>query len=387
MIRQNRKAFFSSLFFIVVTLLVLSVPVSAKSVREIRIETEEFISGLVDMALIDGTPEAVREKLFKISLGFAGLYSDIRKDRGKFYRKIEGRIASLSSEQDSKNKKPEKELSGQELYDALIEEQVYSTRVMGSVEEFVMEILRHVFIYKEHSDEDGEFLKLILGFAKGYGEVWGDSGSFHRRIEYMVSSLPPVDISNDSEIIMEFQEAMEHNNTLAKEFLVEMIRSRIEPFVEEIIDTAMIPIQDTTKREVLLVTAMNMAKTYGDMIGEHSFHRRIHRRTFTARLEDPVTSVLVDNVHIIDAPKAKRRKVNKFVPDNIVIRSGETVRWVNHDKNTHVIGTFDFLSDGQFFNPKLSPGREFEHTFSKPGEYYYICYIHRSMIGKILVEE
>lgn len=387
MIRQNRKTLFLSLFFIIFSLLVLNPRAGAMSFEEANIEIEEFISGFVDMTAVDGTSEAVREKLFKMSLGFAGLYSDIREDRGEFHRKIKGRIAFLSTGQDFKDKKIEKELSGQELYDAMLGEQDYNTRVMGRVEEFVMGILRHLFVYKEHSDKDGEFLSLIFGFAKVYGEIWNDGGTFHRRMQHIVSTLPPDDISKDSDIMLEFQEAMQYNNTLAKEFLVEMVRSRIEPFVNDIIDMAMIPIQNTVKRETLLVTAMNIAKTYGDMTNDHSLHRRIHRRTFTARLSKQVLSLPVDNVHIIDLPKAKRRKVNKFVPDNIAIRLGETVRWENNDKKIHVIGTFDFLSDAQFFNPNLSPGDGFEHTFEEPGEYYYICYIHRSMIGRILVEE
>ena len=387
MILQRRKVVVLLFFFIIFPFFVTNAPAVEKTVENVHAKTEEFISGLVDMAIIEDTPEAVREKLFTTALGFAKIYGDMREDGGALHLKIEKRIASLSSGPDSKDKKSEKEASHEELYDRMIEEQGYTTRVLARVEEFVMGTLRSVIIHMEPSDENGEFLMLAFGFAKTYSEVWGDSGSFHRRIEHIVTSLPPADISSDEDIILEFQEAMSRDNTLAKEYLVEMIRPRIEPFVMKIIDMAILPIQTATKKEVLLVTAMNMAKTYGDIVGEHSFHRLVHRKTFTARLSKPIKSELVGNVHIIDAPKAKGRMINKFVPDNIIIRTGETARWVNHDDTTHVIGTFDFLSDGQFFAPQVGPGAKFEHTFEKAGEYYYICYIHRSMIGKILVEE
>jgi plastocyanin len=386
MIVQRRKVVVLLFLFIIFQLAVLSVPAAAKSVDDTHIEIEEFISGFVDMAAIEGTPEAVREKLFETALGFADIYSSIKKDSGAFHRKIKERIGSLLPGEGASEKK-ERELSSEELYDAMIEEQGYTTRVLVKVEEFTMRTLRSVLVYKDHSIEEGESLELIFGFAKTYSEVWGDSGSFHRRIEHIVSTLPPADISLDEDIIVEFQQAIQHENSLAKEFLVEKIRSRIEPFLNEIIDMAIVPIQTPVKKETLLVTAMNMAKTYGDMTGEHSIHRRIHRKVFTARLSKPIKSELIDNVHIVDVPKAKRRMINKFVPDNIKIRTGETVRWVNFDKISHVIGTFDFLSDGHFFEPNLNPGEKFEYTFNEAGEYYYICYIHRSMIGKILVEE
>ena len=48
--------------------------------------------------------------------------------------------------------------------------------------------------------------------------------------------------------------------------------------------------------------------------------------------------------------------------------------------------TYDFLSDGHFFAPHVAPNGEFEFTFTEAGDYYYICYIHKSMIGKIRVE-
>jgi len=197
--------------------------------------------------------------------------------------------------------------------------------------------------------------------------------------------LPYGATSSDRAIIKAFQKAMRHDNKLAMEFLVKKIEPRIKPFVQEIIDRA---IDDATAPEAkdrLLKTAMNMAKTYGRITGDQAFHRVIHRKTFTARLSEPVMTEPGKGVHVVVSPRASETVKNIFRPDNIVIRAGETVRWVNEDDITHVIGTLDFLSDGHFFEPDIGPLGSFEHTFRRPGEYYYICFIHNSMIGKITV--
>ena len=56
MILQRRKVVLLLLLFIFFPLLATSAPAVEKTVEEAHAETEEFISGLVDMAVIDGTP-------------------------------------------------------------------------------------------------------------------------------------------------------------------------------------------------------------------------------------------------------------------------------------------------------------------------------------------
>jgi len=65
---------------------------------------------------------------------------------------------------------------------------------------------------------------------------------------------------------------------------------------------------------------------------------------------------------------------------------GDTAEIRGRDK-AHVTGIFDFLSDGYFFESGLVPGASFERTFTRAGDHYYICRIHRSMTGKITVME
>jgi plastocyanin len=91
-------------------------------------------------------------------------------------------------------------------------------------------------------------------------------------------------------------------------------------------------------------------------------------------------------VHIVDIPE----KSKVFVPEAVTIEPGDTVRWTNndHDKNAH---SFASIPGPEAENKEipiviLKQGKSYEHTFNKPGEYRYFCYVHRGMVGKIIVK-
>jgi plastocyanin len=71
-----------------------------------------------------------------------------------------------------------------------------------------------------------------------------------------------------------------------------------------------------------------------------------------------------------------------FVPDSILVVPGTTVRWTNNDNVTHTV-----TSDpaGLFNSGPLQPGESFEYRFDAPGSYSYICTIHPSMTGAVIV--
>lgn len=74
----------------------------------------------------------------------------------------------------------------------------------------------------------------------------------------------------------------------------------------------------------------------------------------------------------------------KFSPEEITVKAGETVRWVNNDPVGHTVtddgGTFDSgIIDGN--------GGSFEQTFEEPGTYPYHCSIHPIMKGTVIVEK
>jgi plastocyanin len=69
-----------------------------------------------------------------------------------------------------------------------------------------------------------------------------------------------------------------------------------------------------------------------------------------------------------------------FQPATTTISIGDTIRWTNMDSVNHDVkgDTFD--------SGMMSPNTTFEFTFTQAGTYNYICSIHPSMQGLIVVQ-
>ncbi|PTX03862.1 cupredoxin domain-containing protein [Pararhodobacter aggregans] len=70
-----------------------------------------------------------------------------------------------------------------------------------------------------------------------------------------------------------------------------------------------------------------------------------------------------------------------FAPQTITIAAGDTVRWTNQDGAPH---TATFQAAGMDTG-RLSRGGTGELTFAQPGTYDYVCAIHPSMRGRVVV--
>ena len=69
-----------------------------------------------------------------------------------------------------------------------------------------------------------------------------------------------------------------------------------------------------------------------------------------------------------------------FSPTTLVVKKGAAVTWTNNDSAPHQIKSATFNSD------ILNKGGKFSFTFSEMGSFDYMCSIHPSMTGKIIVE-
>lgn len=130
-----------------------------------------------------------------------------------------------------------------------------------------------------------------------------------------------------------------------------------------------------------------MAMAYKDATGDTALLLEVKKRSFDSRLSEPVRSTPEKGVHIVDIPRAGADSKDIFRPDNIIIKKGETVRWVNNDGIDHVFSSMPLIGKGGISVPGIKPGGSWEFVFKETGEYYYICYIHKGMIGKVAVEE
>jgi plastocyanin len=71
-----------------------------------------------------------------------------------------------------------------------------------------------------------------------------------------------------------------------------------------------------------------------------------------------------------------------FDPDPVSVKVGQSVTWTNADPFAHSVKA----GDGSFDSGSLAKGQAFTTTFSAPGSYSYLCGIHNSMTGTVVVE-
>jgi plastocyanin len=69
-----------------------------------------------------------------------------------------------------------------------------------------------------------------------------------------------------------------------------------------------------------------------------------------------------------------------FSPAVITVRAGATVTWANRDEDAHTVAI-----TGAAVSKPLQNGDTYAHTFAQPGRYAYICTIHPSMRGMVVV--
>lgn len=69
-----------------------------------------------------------------------------------------------------------------------------------------------------------------------------------------------------------------------------------------------------------------------------------------------------------------------FSPATVTIKTGDAVKWTNSDSAPHTISASGFGSQN------LNTGDSYSRTFAAAGTYDYICGIHPSMKGTVIVQ-
>ena len=84
----------------------------------------------------------------------------------------------------------------------------------------------------------------------------------------------------------------------------------------------------------------------------------------------------------VQAAPAKIQIANfTFEPQQMEVKAGTTVTWMNGDDIPHTI-----VSAGKFRSKPLDTDEAFSFTFTAPGTYEYFCSLHPHMTGTIVVE-
>jgi plastocyanin len=71
-----------------------------------------------------------------------------------------------------------------------------------------------------------------------------------------------------------------------------------------------------------------------------------------------------------------------FTPQEITVKAGATVTWVNQDDVPHTVAS----NDKKFKSKALDTGDKFSFTFNDPGTYEYYCSVHPKMTAKVTVK-
>lgn len=93
-----------------------------------------------------------------------------------------------------------------------------------------------------------------------------------------------------------------------------------------------------------------------------------------AQNQIPPTPAVVE-VQIIDF---------KFVPEQITVKAGTTVRWINKEKRQYHSVLFEGLNFTE--SEYLFPDDTYEMTFNDKGIFTYRCGPHPRMLGSVTVE-
>ncbi|MBI5971211.1 MAG: cupredoxin domain-containing protein [Deltaproteobacteria bacterium] len=187
-----------------------------------------------------------------------------------------------------------------------------------------------------------------------------------------------------SDVRRDFTAALEVSDGVKMLSIVEANKDKIPAEIKAMLEEAKAAKEN---KKGLYYAAETMSRYYMDVLGDASYLIEVRKADFESRLTPPVRSTSVKGLHTIEVPKPTANAKNVFAPDNIVIKKGGTVRWINKDSTAHIFASLSFMGKKGIKSQSVEPGKSYDFWFEKPGEYYYICYIHNSMIWKVTVEE
>ena len=72
-----------------------------------------------------------------------------------------------------------------------------------------------------------------------------------------------------------------------------------------------------------------------------------------------------------------------FEPASVTVKAGTTIKWINEDSASHTVAA----DDGSWDSGSLAKGQSFSKDFTQAGTFTYLCTIHPSMKGTVVVTQ
>lgn len=198
--------------------------------------------------------------------------------------------------------------------------------------------------------------------------------------------LPVAALATHEPFVIRYGAALDQQNVEEMTFLIKKNKEAVPREVRLLIDEALAPGVTDKERMEKIYLAESMATEYKNITGDAVPLKQAKTKVFESNLDPVSESAAVDGVHTIQATSVAGAR-NVFIPGNIVIKKGEVVRWVNSDNAAHLLASMYVIGEQGIFSPRVAPGNSWEYRFDKAGEYYYICFIHKVMYGKVTVVE
>ena len=70
----------------------------------------------------------------------------------------------------------------------------------------------------------------------------------------------------------------------------------------------------------------------------------------------------------------------RFLPETLTVRHGDRIVWVNKDLVPHTV------THKSFDSHNIAPNASWTHVARKPGQYPYVCTLHPTMKGTLIVQ-
>lgn len=94
------------------------------------------------------------------------------------------------------------------------------------------------------------------------------------------------------------------------------------------------------------------------------------------------TAASTSGVHAVSDARVVVIENVQFTPQNLVVKSGQRITWVNKDLFPHTV-----TADGKSFDSQaILPNASWTWVARKPGAYTYSCTFHPTMKGTITVQ-
>ena len=105
-------------------------------------------------------------------------------------------------------------------------------------------------------------------------------------------------------------------------------------------------------------------------------------RTKAASMAALALAMLAAQAHAAPAVHTVVIDGMRFIPQTVEVKPGDTVIWRNKDPFPHTVAA----AGGGLASPDIAAGASWKFTATKRGRYSYLCTLHRTMTGTLVVK-